>query len=395
MRYVVKAARGEVVTDLQVEAADAASARAVAAQSGYAVLTVHPRGIGRFTAPFLRRRFSVSFFTLELLSLLDAGLSLVEALQALESREKNVERRRLLEALLSSLRAGQPFSAAIAGFPQYFPPIYSAIVRASEHTGDLARALSRYVEYEQQFERVRNKVASALLYPAILVVAGALVMSFLIFYVVPRFARIYEDMSATLPLFSALLLSAGRWIEHHGWMTLALIAAIGILGTHAATRPAVRARIAQCLWSVPVVGEKLKLFQLARLYRTLGMLQRSGMPIIASINMVYPVLPARLQPFALDARRLIDEGRSISAAMASAGLSDAVADRMLAVGERSGRMGEMLERIADFYDEEVSRWLDRAMRLFEPLLMSVIGLAIGIVVVLMYMPVFELASSVR
>ena len=131
-------------------------------------------------------------------------------------------RRRVLEELLSTLRAGASFSQALERLPGHFPRIYVAIVQSSERTGDLQRALSRYLDYERKFDHVRKKIVSVLLYPAILLIAGSLVLAFLLFYVVPRFARIYDDSSRSLPLFSSLLMALGGWIERHGWIALPL-----------------------------------------------------------------------------------------------------------------------------------------------------------------------------
>ena len=139
----------------------------------------------------------------------------------------------------------------------------------------------------------------------------------------------------------------------------------------------------------------MRIYQLGRFYRTLGMLLRGGIPILPAVDMARDLLNAHLQLQLADARRLLAEGQSISHAMETAGLTTSIASRMLVVGERSGGMAEMMERIAAFYDEDSSRWVDWFTRLFEPLLMTIIGLAVGMVVVLMYMPIFELASSIQ
>src|SRR5688572_7794377 len=199
MRFAVKAMRGEAVVDLQLDAEDDIAAREEALRQGYRVLTV--RKTGRFLSAPLHARFPVGLFSIQLVSLLDAGLNLVEAIRALAVKERHPPRRRVLEEILSSLRSGASFSQAVDRLPRHFPRVYVAIVQASERTGDLRRALDRYLDYEAKFAQLRKKVASAIVYPAVLMVAGSLVLSFLLFYVVPRFARVYEDMSGTLPFF--------------------------------------------------------------------------------------------------------------------------------------------------------------------------------------------------
>ena len=162
-----------------------------------------------------------------------------------------------------------------------------------------------------------------------------------------------------------------------------------------ATLPGVRRWIGTRLWSIPAVGERMRLYQLARFYRTLGMLLRGGTPIVTALDMSAGLLPRALRASLALAAQSIREGRTISDAMAANNLTTPVALRMLRVGESSGRMDEMMERIAAFYDDEISRWVDWFTRLFEPLLMAVIGVVIGGIVVLMYLPIFKLMEQVQ
>jgi general secretion pathway protein F len=172
------------------------------------------------------------------------------------------------------------------------------------------------------------------------------------------------------------------------------IGVLGVLGRILFTTTA-RRWIGAKLWRIPAVGSRMRLYQLARFYRTLGMLLRGGTAVVAALDMAAGLLAPALRASAEQAREAIREGRTISEAMALHGLTTPVALRMLRVGERSGRMDEMMDRIAAFLDEEIARWVDWFTRLFEPLLMAFIGLVIGAVVILMYMPVFELAGSIQ
>jgi general secretion pathway protein F len=236
---------------------------------------------------------------------------------------------------------------------------------------------------------------SALIYPAILIVVGGGVLAFLLFYVVPRFAGVYEGMHSQLPLFSSLLLTVGGIVKAHGvWIALSLGAGLAIAAALLA-QERVRAAIAARLWQTPALGERMQIYQLARLYRSVGMLLRAGIPMLRSIDMVQGLLAPHLRLRLSQARRALEEGKAISTALTSAGLATPVAARMMAVGERGGQMGEMMDRIARFYDDETARAVDAFTRVFEPVLMAVLGLAVGGVVVLMYMPVFELAGSIR
>jgi general secretion pathway protein F len=211
--------------------------------------------------------------------------------------------------------------------------------------------------------------------------------------VVPRFGRIYAERGSDLPLASRWLLAWGQAADQHGVLALAAVAALAVAAVTFVR--ASRARIADALWRLPAIGERLKVYHLSRFYRTIGMLVRGGMPLVSALetsaDLLHPVLRARLAA----AAQAIAEGRRLSWSMESNGLTTPVAARMLAVGERGGNVGEMLEAIAAFHDEEMARWVDWFTRLFEPVLMALIGLVIGAVVILMYMPIFELAGSLQ
>lgn len=394
MRFDLKAVntRNEVVA-LELEAADELAARAIARERGLAVIAIAARRLSLAGAQ--RKRFPTTLFSIELRTLLEAGLSLVEALQTLGEREKDPERSRVIAGILAALAEGEPFSRAIARFPEAFPDLYVATVRASERTGDLREALSRYVTYREEMDRVRKQLIAALLYPAILCVVGTLVVAFLTFYVVPRFARVYEDTSATLPFFSAMLLAIGRAIDAYGFAIGTALLGAAIAAAWTLAQPPARAALNERLWRVPVLGERILNYQLARFYRSAGMLLRAGIPALQSLQMVGSLLETRLREGLASAAQRIEAGQAISVALTTSGLSTPVATRLMQVGEGSGRMGEMMERVANFLDDENARFLDAFTRVFEPLLMAVLGLAVGGIVVLMYMPVFELAGSVR
>jgi general secretion pathway protein F len=214
-------------------------------------------------------------------------------------------------------------------------------------------------------------------------------------YVVPRFSSIYEQLGSDLPFASRLLLQWGQMLEAH---TMAVIAVGGTAAAalgYGLSRRSTRALFGMWFAKVPAIGRQLRLYQLARLYRTVGMLLRSGMPAVTAMTMSSGLLSETLRPAFAKATQSVREGQSIANAMELQGLTTPVAARMLRVGERSGNMGEMTERIAAFYDEEIARWVAIVTRLIEPLFMTLIGLLIGVIVVLMYFPIFQLAGSVQ
>jgi general secretion pathway protein F len=394
MRFSVLAVDGrQQVISLNLEAANEQSAADQLRQRGLTPLSLRSKGI--HLSIRRKAKFDTTLFSVELASLLGAGLNLVEALQTLAEKDPHGERREVLGALLESIRRGEPFSQSVAAQPRHFPPLYVATVKSAERTGSLREALRRYIAYQEEIERVKKKIVSATVYPAILAVVGALVLGFLVFYVVPRFAKVYEDMSSTLPFFSKALLAFGSFIGSYGWAVgIAFLGLVSLCGW-LLSRPEGRMKVNQLIWKLPAIGERMKVYQLARLYRTMGMLLDAGIPAARALAMTRDLLAAHLRPQLDASGKQIQQGLRMSAALAAAGLATPVASRMMAVGERGGEMGRMLAEIARFHDDEVARFIDIFTRAFEPILMTVLGVAVGGVVVLMYMPIFELAGSIR
>jgi general secretion pathway protein F len=397
MQFEIKALRsGEGVCVLSVAANNESDAESLAKSQGYTVLSI--KGGGILALPRFRKSsnwFPLVLFSQELLALLDAGLGLVEALEALAEKERHSEAKKVFDAIVARLYEGQTLSASLQDFPAVFPPLFIATIRASEKTGGLSEALGRFVAYQSQLDFVRKKIVGASIYPVLLMVVGGLVMLFLMSYVVPKFSVIYEGSNTNLPWLSKLLLQWGVLLQTHGQMVLLIVAGTISGAVYGLTRPALRESVLLKLWHIPAVGERMHIYQLARFYRTLAMLLKGGIPVVTALDMVsgllQPVLQGRLKLASLAIR----EGQPISRAMEAQQLTTPVALRMLRVGERTGNMGEMMERIAAFYDEEMARWVEWFTKLFEPILMALIGLVIGVIVILMYMPVFDLAGSIQ
>ncbi|MBS0375963.1 MAG: type II secretion system F family protein [Proteobacteria bacterium] len=392
MRFRVTALDAASATAIhEMEALDEQDARRQAAARGLRVLAVD---IARFRRS-RRAKLALVPFSNELIALLEAGLTLVEAIDALTEKERDEAVRTVLEGLRRRLYEGQSLSVALGEFPSSFSALYVATVRASEKSGAIPEALRRYVAYQEQINLLKKRLINASIYPLVLLATGLLVVLFLVGYVVPRFSGIYEDIGGELPFASKMLMQWGRLLDAHGAAIFAgFVILLGIL-INVVMRPATRAAAGRLLLRIPSLGRQAQIYQLARLYRTVGMLLRGGLPVVTAFEMTRGLLTANSQPRLAAATRQVREGQSLTDALTAQGLTTPVAERMLRVGERSGNMGEMMERIAAFYDEELSRFVDVATRLIEPAMMAVIGLVIGGIVVLMYFPIFELAGSIR
>jgi general secretion pathway protein F len=393
MQFAVRTLAPDMsIASVVVDAPDEADARRQVEARGLYVSAIQPA-----RAPVLGRqrggRLSLVLFSEELLALLTAGLGIVEGLEALLEKEASPATRGVLERLLAGLREGKRFSGVLAEQPDLFPPLYVGIVRAAEGTSDLPRALHRYIEYQQRIDTVRGKIVSASIYPAILLLVGGGVSLFLMSYVVPRFAEVYQGAGRSLPWMSRLMLDWGQFAGQHAMGLLIGFAAIIAACVWAVRRTLRRGGVARLLGRLPGIGERARIYELSRLYLTLGMLSEGGITIVGAIDtvqgMVSPAMAGNLRA----ARAAIEAGRPLSDAFDANGLTTPISLRMLRVGERTGEMGPMLTRSAAFYDGEIGRWIDRFTRTFEPLLMAAIGLVVGAIVVLLYMPIFDLAGD--
>lgn len=395
---VVRSASGAVRT-LALSAADAADARTRAAHDGFHVLACAPSAASSARAGsnpgFGRREVDIGTFSYELSSLLSAGLSVLEALRTLAAKETVAARRGLVLDLIRDVSHGLPLSGALALHPGRYPPLLVATVSASEQTGDLSLSLRRYAEHLQSLRALRDKVVGAAIYPALLLGVGLIVVVFLLAVVVPKFAVLIESTHKELPWSSQLMMSWGRFAAAHAW-ELGLGALLAVVLLIVAVRRLMRDGARSALVDrLPFVGATVRKFRHAQLYRTTGMLVRGGIAAPRALQLASSLLGDADARRLAAALRLIHEGRGMSAALNDAGLADQVAVSMLAVAERTGALADILERVALFNESTLQRSVEMTSRLFEPILMIVIGLVIGAIVVLMYLPIFDLASSLQ
>jgi general secretion pathway protein F len=389
----VQAAGSRTAQQITLDAASEAEAIRLAVKHGWRVLAIDSLSAPTLASGSARGQFPLLQYSQELMALLEAGLNLTEAITTLHNKENRPGAREVIGAILLALQQGKSYSDTLADNPEVFPDIYVATMRAAERSGSLPEALSRFVAYQLQFDTIKKKLISAAIYPVMLLAVGGLVLLFLLGYVVPRFSVVYESAGRDIPFMSQMLLAVGKVIAGHGWWFIVLL--IGLVAGAVAlfAVDAVRARLLNAVLRLPLLSERAAEFRLARFYRALSLLLHAGIPLSKGMAMVEPMLLPEQQLALQQARRLVEEGQSFSSALEQNSLTTPVAQSLLKVGENTGRLGDMLERSAKFHDEEFARWVDWASRLLEPLLMALMGVVIGAVVVLMYMPIFELAGS--
>lgn len=392
MRYSVIVRIDHVEREIELDAEDEPGVIATVRAQGMTFVSAAPasRSWNLFSS---RKKFDRSLFTQELIALLEAGLSLIETIETLRDKTQSGSDRTVIAKIGEALYEGQPLSQALARQPDMFAPLYVATVASAERTGHLAEALKRYHHYESRMALVRKKIQSALVYPAVVLVTGGLIIVFLLFFVIPKFSQLYASMK-NLPAAAKLMLWWGDLIAAQGKIVFAVMMA-AMIGAVVALRTArFRKQLMDALLRFPKLSRYRNLFGLTRFYRTLGLLLAGGMPVVESMRMSSQLLPTATQTQLSRAIAEVESGRPLSTALAETKLTTPVSERLLRVGEQSGELATMISRAADFCDEELERAIDTAMRLVEPALMLIVGIMVGVIVFLLYTPIFELAGNV-
>ncbi|MBI4390489.1 MAG: type II secretion system F family protein, partial [candidate division NC10 bacterium] len=334
-------------------------------------------------------------FTQELLALLRAGLPIMAALDLLIGRAAHPSLRETLEAVREDVRGGASLSAAAARHPRVFPPLFVASVRAGEQSGALPATLGRYLTTLKHFLALRRKVYNALMYPSALVVITGGVILFLLTFVVPTFSRIYTDFGARLPLPTQLLVSTTEQVRAQWPLLLALLLATGFSFAWWRRTPRGRAALDRLVLRLPWAGPVLHRYALSTFCRGLAAVVGGGTPVVPALEVATGAVSnahvaSRLRT---TAPRVVG-GSSLARALEETGIATPMLLEMVAVGESTGALEEMLGHAADFADEEVDVRLSSMAGLLEPVIMAAMGLVVAAIVIVMYLPIFHLVSIV-
>lgn len=340
-------------------------------------------------------RFPLQLFSQELAVLLDSGIALLEALNTLREKEANASVRQALDAVVAEVEQGRPLSSAMQAQPQAFDELVCAIVAANERTGQLSVALAQHAKYLAWVDGLRQRLIAACVYPLMLLGVGGAVILFLLLYVLPRFAGILDGLHSDLPWGSRVLLRFGSTAGAHPLLVTGALLGVVVLAVLGFRQKSMRLRLQSLAWTLPGLGPRLRVLALARLYRSLAMLLAAGVPVLQALRIVRDVVAAPWREAVAQAAAQVERGERLSDAFDAQDLATPVARRMLRVGERSGEVPAMLERAAAFHDEEAVRLTELLTRMINPALMLIMGVVIGGIIVLMYMPIFSLVDQVQ
>ncbi len=385
------------VVERQFEAANASMLREQLEEQGFYVFGIRrhllPGLGGRTGGRWSSRRFLS--FNQEFLVLLKAGLPILQIFDTLIERQEPGAMLDVLRSIREDVKGGASLSDALAKYPRFFPYLYVASIRAGERTGDLPVTLSRFIDYQKRIEAIKARVRNATFYPMLLTFAVVAVVLFLMLYVVPSFSQIYADAKVELPFLTRVLIAVANGLVE----ALPLLVAGLALGV-VLLRSALMTERGAFLFDrfklkTPFFGALLTEYALLNFCRTLGTILLSGVPIVQALQMARGTLNNRvLEAAVVNAVRRVEEGMGLSDSFERCGFFPNIALRMIGVGEKGGSLPEMLADVADYYETEVERRLDRLTTMIEPVMMASMGLLIGGIVVAMYFPIFQLAGTV-
>jgi type IV pilus assembly protein PilC len=379
-------------------APDESALRTELEQKGYYLFSIR-RGLGLRGLGLRRPHIPTErllIFSQELAALLKAGLPLVQSLDVMLERQKDVTFRRSLETIREKVRSGIALSEAFRAEGALYPPILSASLIAGERSGNLEGVLRRLGQYLRLTYALRRKAIAAAVYPLLLFAMMGALLAVMVLFVIPGFKEFYGGMDVELPLLTRTVMAFGVFMRHNVfWVVLILVA--GWVAFKAWARQENSAIVMdRLLLSVPYVGRLMKMYATSQLARTLSALLQGGLPLLNALEVAGNSIGNRAMASAVSgAAHQIREGRSLTMALESTGMIDSLTLEMVKVGEQTGALGEMLSSVADFYDEEMETSMAKVLTLVEPVLLVFMAFIVAAMLLAFYLPMFEAISRIQ
>src|SRR5688500_13204409 len=386
---------GEIIEGVYVAQSEAALRRELE-DKGLHVLSLKPR-LGAFSISFgksrkiTRHEFLV--FNQELATLLKAGMPLVQSLDILRTRLSNPVFKSVLDDVYEKVRSGTALSDAFGAHGDLFPSVYTASLMAGERSGNLDAVLRRFVAYSKTIDTVRSKTISAMIYPVILVLLAVMLVGIIVIKVVPTFAEFYGSFNAELPLSTRMIVALSDLIRGQLWLILIALGAAAFGFYTWVKQPGRGAQFDRWLLKMPVIGASVHKFSTSQMARTMATLLGGGIPLVNALEIAARSTGNRHMGKELEiVGARVREGQSFAGTLLERQTVPDVAIKMIEVGESTGSLTEMLNSLADFYDEEIETEVSRFVTLIEPAMLAFMGVVIAGIVLALYLPLFELTS---
>lgn len=341
------------------------------------------------------KQADIILFCRQFSTMIDAGLPIVQCLDILHVQEENKTFKRILKDIKSSVEGGSTLAEALKKYPEHFDDLFVNMVSAGEAGGILDVILKRLSSHLEKTARLKAKVKGAMVYPAITIIVAVLVVAVIMVFVIPVFQEMFADFGKELPAFTTMVVNASNFTKNNIlYMIVALVLFIFAFRRFYRTEKG-RVVIDRLFLKLPVFGDLLRKVAVAKFTRTMGTLLGSGVAILEGLDIVAKTAGNKIIEKAIyDVRTGIAEGKTMSDPLAESGVFPSMVCQMIAVGESTGALDAMLEKIADFYDEQVDQAVDNLTSMIEPFMLVFLGITIGGLVVAMYLPIFKMAGAI-
>jgi general secretion pathway protein F len=333
----------------------------------------------------------VAIATRQLASLLGAGIPLVESLGALADQVEKESFRLILREIKTKVNEGSSLAKALGDYPKVFTPLFTNMVKAGEQAGALEHVLQRLADYTEAQVELRGKVGSALTYPAVMMLVAMGVIGFLLTYVVPKITKVFKDMGSELPLITKIVLGASNFLQAYWWLVLILtVAGIFAFRRYYSSETG-RMKVDGFVLKIPIIGRMLLMVAVSRFASTLATLMASGVPLLSAMKIVRAIIGnVVLQEAMATAEEAVREGQPMNKPLKESGRFPPMVTHMIAVGERTGDLGPMLQRISTTYESQVNRRLETMTSLLEPLMILVMGGVVFVIALAVLMPMLQM-----
>ena len=394
--YVGKTLRGEARKGV-IDAANLAAANTALRRQQIVPATISEKG-GGFKFPGLGGKVStkeIVIFTRQFATMIDAGLPLVQCLDILSSQQENKTFKKALLAIKNSVEGGTTFADALRKHPKVFDDLYVNLVAAGEVGGILDTILGRLASFMEKSEKIKGKVKGAMTYPAIVMVIAGIVVTVILIYVVPVFTSMFTGFGAQLPVPTQMVVNLSEALKKYWYMFIAGVAGIIAIYKQIRKNPKGKYITDKIFLKLPLFGPLIRKTAVARFTRTLGTMVSSGVPILEALEIVAKTAGNKvIEEAVMKTRTALSQGKTLAEPLAETKVFPSMVVQMISVGEAAGALDTMLNKIADFYEEEVDTAVEALMSAMEPMLMAFLGVVIGGLVVAMYLPIFKMGEAI-
>jgi len=396
--YQARNKSGQLIAGTMQAENEAAVAAYIQSQGYYItrIKALPPSGqIAKYLPHWRRIRLrDLAVFCRQFSTMIDAGLPMLTCLDILIEQTSNRQLKLAAQGVYRQVQAGESLHHALANYPRVFPSVMVSMVEAGELGGALDVVMERLaIQFEKEY-KLSERIKSALAYPLVVLTMATLSVIFIFTFVLPVFAELFASMRIELPLLTRLLLAVSNFWLEYWWLVIAGLFTVVLLAGYIIQQPAVQLVIDNCLMRLPVYGVLRRKIAVARLARMLSTLISGGVPIISALEVVKKTIgsPSMVRTFTA-AQNSVSKGLGLAEPLATSNLIDRMVVQMVAVGEETGALDKMLAKIADFYENEIEDVIGRLTSVFEPILIAILGVIIGLLVIAVILPLFEMTTK--